>query len=186
MEAKRRPHNRLGYALQLTAVRYLGVFPDDVTQVPGAVAEYLAAQLDITDVGLLVDYETGEILAPPAAASVEAIWEHIEAVVPRRELAAAIAAVLELAPPLDSDAEEAWRAQLVTRFPTVRPFLPALTQVVDFGATPQGSQVLAALRSLPGLLGRKRSPRPRSTPICWPGPGGAWCCPPLEAARRSG
>ncbi|WP_248965083.1 hypothetical protein [Sphaerisporangium perillae] len=74
----------------------------------------------------------------------------------RRELAAAIAAVLELAPPLDSDAEEAWRAQLVTRFATVRPFLPALTQVVDFGATPQGSQVLAALRSLPGLLGRKK------------------------------
>ncbi|MFF4779182.1 hypothetical protein ACFY05_40830 [Microtetraspora fusca] len=103
-----------------------------------------------------VDYETGEIVAPPAAASVEAVWEHIEAVVPRRDLAAAIAAVAELAPPLDSDAEEAWRAQVVTRFATVRPFLPTLTQVVDFGATPQGAPVLAALRSLPGLLGRKK------------------------------
>ncbi|WP_084464891.1 Tn3 family transposase [Microtetraspora fusca] len=53
-------------------------------------------------------------------------------------------------------AEEAWRAQLVTRFATVRPFLSTLTQVVDFGATPQGAPVLAALRSLPGLLGRKK------------------------------
>ena len=56
-------------------------------------------------------------------ATVEAVWEQIEAVVPRRELAAAIAAITELAPPLDSDADEAWRAQLVTRFATVRPFL---------------------------------------------------------------
>lgn len=139
-------------------------------------AAAMSALIDVTSDQ--VDYETGEVVAPPAAASVEAVWEHIEAVVPRRELAAAIAAVLELAPPLDSDAEEAWRAQLVTRFATVRPFLPALTQVVDFGATPQGSQVLAALRSLPGLLGRKKVTPPRSTPTCWPGPGGAWCSLP--------
>lgn len=90
---------------------------------------------------------------PPAADTVEAIWERIEAVVPRRELAAAIA---ELAPPLDSDADEAWRAQMVTRFPTVRPFLVRLTTVVDFGATPEGAPVLAALRTLPGLVGRKK------------------------------
>lgn len=52
----------------------------------------------------------------------EAMWERIEQVAPRHELAAAIAALFELAPPLDSDADEAWRAQLVTRFGTVRPF----------------------------------------------------------------
>ncbi|MES4890972.1 hypothetical protein [Streptomyces sp. NPDC096012] len=44
-----------------------------------------------------------------------------------------IAALFELPPPLDSDADEARRTQLVTRFGTVRPFLkllatPALTQ----------------------------------------------------------
>ena len=54
------------------------------------------------------------------------MWEQIEAVVPREELAAAIAALFELAPPLDSDADEAWRAMLVTRFATVRPFLKLL------------------------------------------------------------
>jgi TnpA family transposase len=102
-----------------------------------------------------VDTGTGEVF-PPAADTVEAMWERIEAVVPRRELAAAIAAITELAPPLDSDADEAWRAQLVTRFPTVRPFLVRLTTVVDFGATPEGAPVLAALRTLPGLMGRKK------------------------------
>ena len=102
-----------------------------------------------------VDTGTGEVF-PPAVGTVEAVWERIEAVVPRRELAAAIAAIIELAPPLDSDADEAWRAQLVTRFATVRPFLGRLTTVVDFGATPEGAPVLAALRSLPGLMGRKK------------------------------
>nr|WTB33895.1 hypothetical protein OG781_34245 [Streptomyces sp. NBC_00830] len=57
--------------------------------------------------------------------------------VPRHELAAAIAALFELTPPLDSDADEAWRTQLVTRFGTVRPFLKLLVTVVDFGAAPE-------------------------------------------------
>ncbi|MET8248054.1 hypothetical protein ABZV31_28815 [Streptomyces sp. NPDC005202] len=65
------------------------------------------------------------------------MWERIEAVVPRHELAAAIAALFELTPPLDSDADEAWRAMLVGRFGTVRPFLKLLVKVVDFGATPR-------------------------------------------------
>ncbi|MEU8278372.1 hypothetical protein ACFYOK_35460 [Microbispora bryophytorum] len=38
----------------------------------------------------------------------------------------------------------------------MRPSLPALVDVVDFGATSEGAPVLAALKSLPGLLGRKR------------------------------
>jgi hypothetical protein len=45
---------------------------------------------------------------------------------------------------------------LVTRFPTVRPFLVLLVQVVDFGATPEGMPVLKALKSLPDLMGRKK------------------------------
>ncbi|WP_207944388.1 hypothetical protein [Actinomadura rubrisoli] len=93
---------------------------------------------------------------PPLADSMEAVWQRIEAVVPRREPAAALAAIGEPAPPLDSDADEAWRVQLVTRFPTVRPFLEQLTTVVHFGATPQGLPVLKALQSLPGLSGRKK------------------------------
>nr|WP_245232020.1 hypothetical protein [Streptomyces lavenduligriseus] len=75
---------------------------------------------------------------------------------PRHELAAAIAALFELTPPLDSDADEAWRAQLVTRFGTVGPFLKLLVTVVDFGTTPEGAAVLKALKSLPDLMGRKK------------------------------
>jgi hypothetical protein len=71
-------------------------------------------------------------------ATLEAMREQVEAVIPRQELAAAIAALFELAPPLDSDADEAWRAMLVTRFGTVRPFLRLLVEVVDFGATRRG------------------------------------------------
>ncbi|MEV6940839.1 Tn3 family transposase [Streptomyces sp. NPDC051172] len=102
-----------------------------------------------------VDTESGEI-SPPEVATLTAMWERIEEVVPREELAAAIAALFELAPPIDSDADEAWRSMLVTRFPTVRPFLALLVQVVDFGATPEGLPVLKALKSLPDLMGRKK------------------------------
>jgi hypothetical protein len=85
-----------------------------------------------------------------------AMWEQIEKVVPRHELAAAIASLFELTPPLDSDADESWRAMLVSRFGTVRPFLKLLLKVVDFGATPEGHPVLAALKSLQELTGRKK------------------------------
>nr|WP_202528199.1 Tn3 family transposase [Streptomyces sp. SID5770] len=103
----------------------------------------------------LVDTDTGEVTGP-AVESFEAMWERIEAVVPRHELAAAIAALFELTPPLDSDADEAWRSMLVSRFGTVRPFLKLLVAVVDFGATPEGEAVLDALKSLPDLMGRKK------------------------------
>lgn len=102
-----------------------------------------------------VDTDTGEV-SPPKVETLTAMWERIEAVVPRAELAAAITALFELTPPLDSDADEAWRAMLVGRFGTVRPFLKLLVKVVDFGATPEGLPVLTALKSLPDLMGRKR------------------------------
>ncbi|OWA24312.1 Tn3 family transposase [Streptomyces sp. CS057] len=102
-----------------------------------------------------VDTDTGEV-SPPKVETLTAMWERIEAVVPRAELAAAIAALFELTPPLDSDADEAWRAMLVSRFATVRPFLKLLVKVVDFGATPEGLPVLTALKSLPDLMGRKK------------------------------
>ncbi len=84
------------------------------------------------------------------------MWERIEQVVPRHEPTAAIAALFELTPPLDSDADEAWRTQLVTRFGTVRPFLKLLVTVVDYGATQEGLPVLAAMKSLSDLTGRKK------------------------------
>ncbi|WP_408990350.1 hypothetical protein [Streptomyces shenzhenensis] len=53
-----------------------------------------------------VDTESGEI-SPPEVATLTAMWERIEEVVPREELAVAIAALFELAPPIDSDTDAA-------------------------------------------------------------------------------
>lgn len=56
MQAKRRAHNRLGFAVQLTSVRYLGRFMPDPWQVPAEVSEYLAGQPGIADASCLKEY----------------------------------------------------------------------------------------------------------------------------------
>lgn len=56
IESKRRSHNRLGFAVQLTTVRYLGVFLDGPTEVPAEVVDYLAEQLGIADASVLKAY----------------------------------------------------------------------------------------------------------------------------------
>ncbi|MCP9213245.1 DUF4158 domain-containing protein [Streptomyces sp. NEAU-Y11] len=56
VQAKRRAHNRLGFAVQLTSVRYLGRFMPDPRQVLAEVAEYLAEQLGIADASCLKEY----------------------------------------------------------------------------------------------------------------------------------
>ena len=44
---QRRPHNRLGFALQVGALRYLGFCPDDLITTPPSVVKYVASQLGI-------------------------------------------------------------------------------------------------------------------------------------------
>jgi len=90
------------------------------------------------------------------AVSIEEVWAEIERVVPRNEIAAALAAVMELTPPTDEDADEVWRVELVKRYATVRPFVPMLTEVIRFGAVEGGQTVLKAVRGLGELLGRKK------------------------------
>ncbi len=60
-----------------------------------------------------------------APVSLAQAWNRIEAVVPRVEITRALTDIVDLAG-MSDDADGAWRAELVKRYPTVRPFLPAL------------------------------------------------------------
>lgn len=51
--SKRWDHMRLGFAVQLGTVRFLGTFLDDPAAVPAGVAADLARQLSIADLGCL-------------------------------------------------------------------------------------------------------------------------------------
>jgi len=55
---RRGDHNRLGFSLQMTTVRSLGLFLADPLDVPNAVLEYLANQLDIADPSCVKRYKT--------------------------------------------------------------------------------------------------------------------------------
>ncbi|MGH7920892.1 MAG: Tn3 family transposase, partial [Candidatus Dormibacteraceae bacterium] len=91
--------------------------------------------------------------------SLDQVWGSIEAVVPRAELRAAVAAIFDIAPPAAADPDGEWRAELVDRIATVRGFLPRLTEVIDFDASAEGVPVLQAMRELPTLLAAKPTKR---------------------------
>lgn len=58
--SKRRDSNRLGYALQLTTVRFLGTFLEDPTAVPPAVLHTLTNQLNVADPSCVDVYRQSE------------------------------------------------------------------------------------------------------------------------------
>ena len=58
--ARRRDSNRLGFALQLTTVRYLGMFLPDPLDVPAELVDYLAEQLDVVDPSCVRSYTDRE------------------------------------------------------------------------------------------------------------------------------
>ncbi|MBV9548021.1 MAG: DUF4158 domain-containing protein [Chloroflexi bacterium] len=64
VNVRRGPHNKLGFALQLTSVRFLGTFLTEPTVVPSNVVAYVAAQLAIRDVACLAEYAARSTTAP--------------------------------------------------------------------------------------------------------------------------
>jgi hypothetical protein len=48
------PHNRLGFALQLCTLRFMGFVPEELTRIPSVVVEYVAEQIGVEP--LLVNY----------------------------------------------------------------------------------------------------------------------------------
>src|SRR5438067_5024906 len=61
LEPRRHAHTRLGFALQLCTVRFLGTFLSDPTDVPHTVVVTLASQLNIADWTVLSRYREGEM-----------------------------------------------------------------------------------------------------------------------------
>jgi hypothetical protein len=84
--------------------------------------------------------------------SFDLVWEQIETKVSREELRAAVAHLLEVAPPADADPDGEWRTALIDRYASVRAFVVLLCETIGFGATAQVARVLAAMSDLPRLL----------------------------------
>ena len=57
---KRRDSSRLGFALQLATVRFLGTFLEDPVDVPPAVLHTLAAQTNVIDLTCVTAYRQSE------------------------------------------------------------------------------------------------------------------------------
>ena len=66
-------------------------------------------------------------------------------------LVRALGVVTESAPPPDAEDPD-WRAALVGRYQAVAPVLKVLPGGITFGASAEGAPVLAAMRTLPGVL----------------------------------
>jgi Domain of unknown function (DUF4158) len=106
-------------------------------------------------------FESDSWGGPDEEVRVAEVWEAIEAVVSRAELRAALVLVNDTVPPADAADPDDWRAELVGRYTTVSGFLKMLPGVIEFGANAEGAAVLAAMRTLPGVLAyRSRLPAP--------------------------
>jgi TnpA family transposase len=60
---RRGDHNRLGFALQVCTVRYVGLFLEDPLAVPWPVVDYLAEQLGVEDASVVKRYTDRQMTA---------------------------------------------------------------------------------------------------------------------------
>jgi Domain of unknown function (DUF4158) len=67
-------HNRLGFAVQLSTVRFLGTFLLDPTDVPKNVVEYLSRQIGISDASCLPRYLERPVTHHEHAAEIRAAY----------------------------------------------------------------------------------------------------------------
>ena len=74
VNVRRGEHNRLGFALQLTTVRFLGTFLAEPTAVPANVVAYVAAQIGVRDVASLADYAARATTAREHAAEIRRVY----------------------------------------------------------------------------------------------------------------
>ena len=89
--ARRRDYNRLGFAVQVVTVRYLGMFLSDPVDVPAELVVYLAEQLEIGDPSCLVEYMVRRTTRFEHQAEIEAEYGLVEFASAEAELAAWIA-----------------------------------------------------------------------------------------------
>ena len=83
-------------------------------------------------------------------------WDEIERVIPRGELTVALEQLDQLTPGRDDGDDDAeWRAELVKHYGSVTGFLGLLARL-ELGAIDAWASLLAAIKGLPALVGRKR------------------------------
>ncbi len=164
---RRGDHSRLGFALQMCTVRYLGLFLEDPLDVPWPVVAYVAEHLGVENPSVAKRATDKEWLASrprlaKASRTVQAVYrlwsEQLDLVAeagadldaaamfvaletevgPRAEVEAAARLLDELLPPGDDETEAEMRRQLAGRYKTVRPFLSLLGESSTLGRLPAG------------------------------------------------
>jgi len=107
----------------------------------------LRAALDtpMTQPGQPACDEAGPAGADPVArvTTAQEMITRIALVVPIEQLEAALAVIREFLPAEQDDADLAWRAELTSRFASVRGFIELLAETVPWGGTDAGTPVIA-------------------------------------------
>ena len=95
------------------------------------------------------------VAAGDAGLDAGVVWASLDRVASRAQILDAVTIVTELVPDDDGSAETATRVALAEKYRTVRPFLALLSGTGSLAASPAGEIILAAVKVLPELAGRR-------------------------------